>query len=51
MDSYTKESKVDKDVGPGYDSDDYDKCSDIESNNKSDNGTLSRKILHMFKHQ
>ena len=42
-DSSTKESDYDEDVGPGDDLDDSDKCSDTESDNGSEDGTLIRK--------
>ena len=47
--SSIEESDVDKDVGPGDDLDDSDKCNNTKSNDKSEDGNLSRKILHAFK--
>ena len=49
--SSTKESDVDEDVEPGDDLDGYDEWSNTESDNKSKDGTLSRKILHAFRRQ
>ena len=47
--SSTKESDIYNDVGPGYDLDDSEKCSNTERDKDRDNGTLIRKILHAFK--
>ena len=46
LDSSTKDSDVNDDVGPGYDLGDYDYCNNIERDDKNEDGTLSRKILH-----
>ena len=50
-DSSTEESNTDEDVGPRYDLDDPDKCSDTYSDNLSKDWTLTRKLLHVFKRQ
>ena len=47
--SSIEESDVDKDVGLGDDLYDSDKCNNTKSNDKSEDGNLSRKILHAFK--
>ena len=46
LESYTEESDVDEDVGPGDELDGSDDCSDIESDDKRKDGTLIRKKLH-----
>ena len=51
LESYTEESSVDEDVGPGDELGGSDDCSDIDSDENRKDGILIRKQLYSFKHQ